>query len=70
MISLYNLFTFLLLVFNMPVASEPKAIMNTSPVKKVHSTEEKDDYLPWFSDRRLAGMILDVHPNRIPTRWH
>ncbi len=38
----------------MPVAIEGKAVVVNHPIRIVHSIEEKDDYLPWFSDRRLS----------------
>jgi hypothetical protein len=64
MISLFNLSTLLLLFFNLPL-SPGSDLTPPAPVKKlVHSIKETDEYLPWFSERKLSWDDFRCEPKR------
>ena len=64
MISLFNLLTFFLLFFT--TSMSPASTMRTyEPEKKsIHSIRETDEYLPWFSERRLGWDDFLCEPKR------
>ncbi|HVG13895.1 MAG TPA: DUF922 domain-containing protein [Chitinophagaceae bacterium] len=64
MISLFNLLTLLLLFFNVPLSPASTLPPEEPEIKLMHSIEETDEYLPWFSERRLNWDDFLCEPKR------
>lgn len=61
MMSLFHLFTALMLIFRVPADSNE---INSPTIKLVHSTEETEDQLPWANERRLNWDDFLCEPKR------
>lgn len=64
MMSLFSLSTLLLLLFNVPLSPAPTVPVVAPETKAVHSIKETDEYLPWFSERRLSWDDFRCEPKR------
>ena len=64
MTSLFHLITFLLLFLHTAISKPESATLSTAAFKKIHPTEETNDYIPWTGGRRLSWEDFLCEPKR------